>query len=131
MYTASGINFSVLCSANVDVAIEVLNKQNKISVTGTYKYGTCFVFSKDDRVLVDAMAEDICLSTRFLLLASNELHSSSKQELKNGIIKGDDKYPCTITGTIAFLQYHSLRGSARLRNDKYKGNNLNVTFAQT
>ena len=75
---ANGINFSVLCSANVDMALKVLHKQGKISINGSYKEGTYFELSSDERALVDEMAEEVCLSTRFLSLASNKLHAQSK-----------------------------------------------------
>jgi len=50
-----------------------------------------FDMSEVERKLVDNMAEEICLSTRFLSLSSNKLHGASKQELKNDLVKGDDK----------------------------------------
>ena len=72
---ANGFNFSVLCSVNVDMAIKVLHKQGKLSSTGSYKEGAYFALTSDERLLVDAMAEEIYLSTRFLSLALNRLHS--------------------------------------------------------
>ena len=68
---ANGINFSVLCSANVDMAIDILHGKGKINKAGTYDDGTYFELKREERKLVDAMAEEICLSTRFLSLASN------------------------------------------------------------
>ena len=108
---ANGVNFSVIYSTDVDMAIKVLYKEGKITTDGTYRKGTYFALTTTERALVDEMAEDICLSTRFISLASNKLHAQSKQELKNDLIKGDDKYPRTIAGTITFLQYHSLRNN--------------------
>ena len=105
---ANGVNFSVLCSANVNMAIRILHDQKKIDQMGTYDDGIYFKLSTKDRKFVDAVAEEICLSTSFLSLASNRLHSASKQELKNDLIKGGDNYPRTISNTIAFLQYHTL-----------------------
>ena len=75
------------------------------------------------------MSEEICLSTRFLSLASNKLYSVSKQELKNELIKGDENYPRTITSTITFIQYHTLRGKEYLY-DRYKGSRLEANFSQ-
>ena len=106
---ASGINFSLMCTANVDMAIKALNKAGKITKSGTYKDGVYFDMSEDERKLVENMAEEICLSTRFLSLLSKKIHGESKQELKNDLVKGGDKYPRTISNTINFLQYHSLR----------------------
>ena len=100
---ANGVSFSVLCSANVDMAIRTLRDQKNIDQMETYEGGTYFKLSTKDRKLVDAMAEEICLSTRFLSLASNRLHSASKQELKNDLIKGDDDCTRTIANTITFL----------------------------
>ena len=37
---ANGINFSVLCSANVDTAISILYSKGKINQMGTYEDGT-------------------------------------------------------------------------------------------
>ena len=109
---ANDVNFAVLYGANVYMATKILFKQSKVLEDGIYKDGTYFKLTKDDRKLVDGMVEEICMSTRFLVLSSNELHSTSKQELKNDIVKSDDKYPCTISSTINFLQYHSLRNKA-------------------
>ena len=67
---ASGINFAVICSANVYMAMKTLFKAKKITNSGTYKDGTYFKLSDDERKLVDDMAEEICLSTRFLSLSS-------------------------------------------------------------
>ena len=128
---ASGINFSVMCSANVDMAIKSLNLVGEISTSGTYKDGTYFKLTEDERELVDQKAEEICLATRFLSLSSNKLHSQSKQELQNDLIKEDDKYPRTITAALNFLQYHSLRNnntSTRVNNPN--PNRIETAFAQ-
>jgi len=106
---ASTINFALMGTSNVDMAMKALAKSGKISKTGTFKDGTYFNLSEDERALVHDMAEEICLSTRFLPLSSNKIHGASKQELNNYLVKGDDKYPRTISNTINFLQHHSLR----------------------
>ena len=127
---ANGVNFSVLCSANVDMAIKALYADGKISINGTYKKGTYFALTSNERAMVDEMSEEICLSTRFLSLASNKLHAQSKQELKNDLVKGDDKYPRTIASTITFLQYHSLRNNNNYQGDKRKEHYSEAAFAQ-
>ena len=106
---ASGINFAVMCTANVNTAIKTLHDNGKITSNGTYKDGKYFSMSDTDRNMVDDMAEEIYLSTRFLSLSSDRLHGASKQELKNDLVKGGNNYPHTIPNTINFLQYHSLR----------------------
>ena len=58
----------------------------------------------------DKRAEEICLSTRFISLSSKKLHFHSKQELKNDLVKCDDKHPRTISAALNFLQHHILRG---------------------
>ena len=105
---ASGINFAVMCSANVDMAMSSLQQ------SGTYKDGSYFALDPSIRKQVDEKAEEICLATRFLSLSSDKLHRQSKQELKNDLVKGDDKYPRTIAAALNFLQYHSLRGHGGL-----------------
>ena len=117
---ASTINFAMMCTANVDMAMKILHNDNKISKNGKYEDGTYFELTKDERKLVDEMAEEICLSTRFLSLSSNRLHGASKQELKNDLVKGDDKYPRTISNTISFLQHHNLRNRATYTPDDDK-----------
>ena len=62
---ASGINFAVMYSSNVDMSIKALHKDGTISKAGTYKEGTYFKLDDDERKAVDDMAEKICLSTRF------------------------------------------------------------------
>ena len=128
---ASGIKFSVMCSANVDMAIKLLKLAGEMSTSGTYKDGTYFKLTKDERKLVDKKAEGICLATRFLSLSSNKLHSQSKQESKNNLIKGDDKYPRTITATLNFLQYHSLwNNNTSTRIHSPNPNRIETAFAQ-
>ena len=107
---ASGINFAVMCSANTNVAIKTLHATGKISRSGTYEDGAYFKLTDVERKAVDMVAEESCLATLFLSLASDKLHANSKQELRNDMVKGEDKYPRTIASTLRFLQYHNLRG---------------------
>ena len=132
MCKASGINFAVMCSANIDMAIKSLNNTGKITATGTYDDGTYFRLSSDERKAVNKVAEEICLSTRFLSLASNKLHAASKQELRNDMVKGEDNYPRTIANTLRFLQYHNLRGKQLPSSDRRnkKATYLETAFAQ-
>ena len=48
------------------------------------------------------------------------MHGASKQELKNDLVKGDDKYPRIISNTINFLQHHSLRNREMNHFDGHK-----------
>ena len=57
----SGIKFSVMCSANVDMAIKLLKLAGEISTSGTYKDGTYFKLTEDERKVVDEKSEEICL----------------------------------------------------------------------
>ena len=120
-----------MCSANVDMAIKSLNLTGKISNSGTYKDGTYFKLTEDERKVVDEKSEEICLETRFLSLSSNKIHSQSKQELKNDLVKGDEKYPRTITATLNVLQYYSLRNNnTSLIIHNPNPNRIETTFAQ-
>ena len=94
---------------NIDMSIKDLYGKGKIYKDRTYKDGTYFYLSIAKRNLVNKIAEDICLSTRFLLLSCDDIHSRNKQGLKNDIVKGDTKYPRTMAATLHFLQYHDLR----------------------
>ena len=129
MCKASGVNFATMCSANVNMAMKTLKAEGKIADARTYEDGTYFQLSMDDRTLVDNMAKERCLSTRFLSLASNKLHSASKQELRNDMVKGEDKYPRTIAATLRFLQYHNLRGKTAVGKDGKRIRN-ETAFAQ-
>ena len=42
-----------MCSANVDMAIKSLNLAGEILTSGTYKDGTYFKLTEDERKLVD------------------------------------------------------------------------------
>ena len=72
---ASGVNFSVMCSANVDMAIKTFHASGEISKEGTYIDETYFVLDPDERKLVDNHSKEICLATHFLFLSSDRLQS--------------------------------------------------------
>ena len=135
MCKASGINFAVMCSANVNMAIETLSKEGKLAdapgaaINGTYEKGTYFDLDDDQRKLVDKVVEDMCLSVRFLSLSLDRLHAASKQELQNDMVQGEDKYPRTITATLRFLQYHNLRGK-QINDKKIKNPGSETAFTQ-
>lgn len=65
----------------------------------------------EETILVDAIVGEICPSTRLLYLSSDRLHPASKHVLKNGVIKGDDKYTRTFTNPIKLIQYYNLQES--------------------
>jgi len=67
-----------MCTANVNTAIKILHDNGKITSNGTYEDGKYFSMSDKYRNLVDDMAEEIFLSTRFLSLSSDRLHGASK-----------------------------------------------------
>ena len=71
-----------MCDANVDMAITHLHKEGKISKDGKFKDGTYYALSDKERTFVDEMAEEICMSTRFISLSKKKLHFESKQKLK-------------------------------------------------
>lgn len=120
-----------MCLANVDMAITTLYASGEISKKDTYKDETYFVLKSDKRKLVDNHAKEICLATRFLSLSSNKLHSQCKQELKNDIVKGDDKYPRSVTATLSFFQHHILCGhSSSTRPLKGSADLTETAFAQ-
>jgi len=102
------------------MVIKALNKAGKITKSGTYNDIVYFDMSEDERKLVDDIAAEIYLSTRFMSLSSNKLHGASKQELKNDLVKGGYTYPRTISRTINFIQYHSLsnRNTTVIDRDK-------------
>ena len=94
---ANGINFALMCDANVDMATEQLHKDRKIRKTCRFKDGVYYELDNDERKCANKMAEEICLSTRFLSLSNNKLNYASKQELKNDKIRGKDNYHRTIS----------------------------------
>ena len=130
MYKTSKINFVLLYTENIDMALTILRAESKITATGLYNVGA-YRLKESKQVLVDKMVAEIYLSTRFLSLGSDKLHMWSKQELVNNMIKGDDNYPKTMTVTLHFLQYHNLRGKripSGYKGDKTTGNE--ATFTQ-
>lgn len=115
---ASGVNFALLCSENVNIAMKKLHADRRISKGGTFQDGTYFELLTSEKNLVNKMAEEVCLSTRFISLTCNEIHSWSKQELLNDMVKGDNKYPQTMAASLHFLQYHTLRNNGFNRHTK-------------
>jgi len=109
----------------------MLHSCGKIRKESTYKDGTCFVLDLDKRKPAENHEEEICLATRFLSMSSDKLHSQSKQELKNDLVKGDDKYLRSITAALKVLQYHSLHGHSS-STLPHKGNNdlIKTTFTK-
>ena len=93
-----------MCFTNVNIPIKSLNLTGEISRSGTYKDGTYFKLLDDEKIIVEEKSEEIYLAIQFLSLSSNKLHSQSKQEVNNDLIKRDDKYSRTITITLICLQ---------------------------
>jgi len=60
------------------MAIENLHTKGKIKTLGKYKDDAYFKMLDDERVLVNKMEEEIYLASRFLSLASDDLHYKSK-----------------------------------------------------
>ena len=71
---ASGINFALMCTHNIDAAMKKLSKDGSISVSGTYADRTYSGFSEVHTKLVNGVAEEICMLTRFLSLSNDALH---------------------------------------------------------
>jgi len=105
VYKASGVNFAMLCTHIVDMAMTSLVKERSITVssTGKFKNGDYFTLSNDHRDLVNEKAEEICIATRLLHLSSNKKLFASKKELCNDLVKGKDNYPRTVAGVMKFL----------------------------
>ena len=57
------MNFSAICSTNVDMVIKMLNESSKLADRGTYKDGTYFKLNEDTRKMVDKKVKDIFLDT--------------------------------------------------------------------
>jgi len=89
MCKASGISSVLLCTVSVGVTMKELKLTNKIKKIGTFKDSGYFDLDSNKRALVDKMAEEICLSVRFLSLVSKKIYSSSKKELVNDMVKGE------------------------------------------
>jgi len=77
---ASGVNLALMCTANIDLAIGHLHSKGKISSNGKFDDGVYFELTSDERKLIDNMAEEIFLSTRFLSLSSDSVHYKSIKE---------------------------------------------------
>ena len=116
---ASGVNFALMCTHTVDMAMEVIAKDGnlkgtdgaKINTPSKWNDGGYFALDKDSRELVDVKVEEICIATRLLSLSSTKIFGASKQELKNDLIKGKDNYPRTPAAVLSFLQFHKLTGN--------------------
>jgi len=63
-----------------------------ITKIGNFKVGIYFQLAENKRKLVKKMAEEVCLATQFLSLSCDEIHSRSKQELCNDMVKGENTY---------------------------------------
>ena len=93
VFKASGVNFPLLCTHMMDMAMKQLHSDGKINSSGLYKDNTHLHLDKAGRGRVNNLAEEICISTRLLSLASDKKYGASKQELKNNLVKGKDNYP--------------------------------------
>lgn len=126
----SMVNFVMMCTANVDMAMKTLFNNRKIAKSSSYADRAYVDLTKGERKLVEEMAEEIFLSTRFLSFSSSKLNGASKQEqLNNDLVKGEEKYPRTISNTISFLQHHSLRNRVAYIPSG-NGTRLEATFTQ-
>ena len=83
----SGVNFALMCTHTVDMAISTLAKEGLISKRGKFKDRTYFDLNDAERELVNNKTEEICIATRLLSLSSNKKFSTSKQELRNDLVK--------------------------------------------
>ena len=68
VYKVSGVSFALLCSENVNIVMKKLYADGRISKGGTFQDGTFFELPSSEKNLVNKMAEEVCLSTRFLSL---------------------------------------------------------------
>ena len=93
MCKASGVDLSLLCTANIDMAMKDLFVKSKINLNGSFKYGVYLKLNDDGQALVNKTTEEFFLSITFLLLASNNIYSGSKHELVNDMVQGEDKLP--------------------------------------
>ena len=73
---ASKINFSLMCTTNVDMAMKELWNSVEVTKQGTFDDGTYFILNQAIRGLVDARAEEICLATRILYSLSTSCIAS-------------------------------------------------------
>ena len=100
-----------MCTYTVNMAMTTLATEGLVSKRGKYKDGTYYNLSDIERELVIDKAEEICIATRLLSLSFNNKFSTSKQELRNDLVKGKDNYPRTVSGLLKYLHFHSLQGN--------------------
>ena len=75
---ASGVNFALMCTYTVDMAMEELYNDRLITKSGKYSDGVYFQLNSDEQKLVNDKAEEICITTRLLSLAADKKFSASK-----------------------------------------------------
>jgi len=112
---ASSVNFALLCTHTVDMAMKALYSESKLFSLGKWKDGHYFKLNDDERIRVDNIAKEICLATRLLSLSSNKVFSANKQELNNDLLKGKDNYPRTTAGVLNYLQFHKFNTNTRAK----------------
>jgi len=56
---ASGINFALMCTHNINAAMKQLHKDGKITDEGTFEDGTYTALYEDDKKLADCLSEEI------------------------------------------------------------------------
>ena len=117
---ASGVNFALICTHTVNMAIKKLHSDGELATVGKYEDGFYFSFNDKERELVNDTAEEICIATRLLSLSSDEKFGASKQELKNDLIKGKDNYPRSVASVLNFLENHNLHSNNRMSQPKTK-----------
>ena len=126
----SGVNFALLCTHTVDMAMTMLENESIIVHKGTYKDGGYFKLSEEHRGFVGERAEEICIAKRLLLLSSDKKFAASKQELRNDLVKGKDNYPRTVSGLIKYLKFHRLHTSMNVSTPLTTGKKqLETAFA--
>ena len=54
VWKASGVNFALMCTHTVDMAMQQLNAEIKIATAEKYKDGDYFKATDNERVLIDA-----------------------------------------------------------------------------
>ena len=103
VYKASGVNFALLFTHTVVMVVNMLHNEGEISLTGKYKNCVYLKLNDNERELVNDRAEESCIATRLLSLSSNKKFSTSKQELRNDLVKGKDNHPRTVAGVLKYL----------------------------
>ena len=56
------------------MTINMRNGSKEMNTVGTYKYGTYFKLSDNDRKRDDEISEEVCLTIQFLSRSSNKIH---------------------------------------------------------